>query len=92
LAQPVDDFVRDIGFAIDGLGVEMLVAEAFEVLPPPVQLRRVATQEAADKEHPIGDETAFEQSLGHAGFLGHRPQQFLGLLHCASRWARRSGG
>ena len=24
---------------------------------------------------------AFEQSLGHAGFLRHRPQQFLGLLH-----------
>ena len=31
LAEPVDDFARDVGFAIDALGIEMSSQKLFEI-------------------------------------------------------------
>ena len=79
--QAVDDVARDIGLAIDALGVEMFVAEVFEVGDRLFDFGSLRSGQLRIRKNPIGDEMAFEQSLGHAGFLRHRPQQFLGLLH-----------
>ena len=62
-------------------GIEMLVAEAFELGDRLFHFGPLVGRKLRIREHPIGDEPALEQPLRHAGSLRQRRRALLGLPH-----------
>ena len=91
-AQAGDDVRRDVGVAVDGGGVDVLLGEAAHLGDGLRPRRRCSSRlELGIGEEQRGVEVAEEQALGEAQRLRAGEEQFLGLLAVAARSARRSG-
>src|SRR5205823_5634111 len=80
-SKAIDQVLRDIGIAIDPVGIEVAVEHLANFVQCALQFRLPRRVKPRIRHHPIGHEISQEKSFGKTEFLPAAKKQLLGLLH-----------
>ncbi len=80
-AEAIDDMARDIGLAIDLLGIEMFIQENAQLIDRAIDIGLLRVAQAGVGHGPVGHEISEEETLGKTKFLAAAEEEFLGLLN-----------
>ncbi len=72
---------RDIGLAIDFLGIEMFIQEDAQLIHRAIDVALLRIAQAGVGHGPVGHEISEEETLGKTKFLPAAEEELLGLLN-----------